>query len=173
MQERVERHFPPERRATLAWFFAGGGAYTQPRAIRALTPAAAITVAELDPLVTRIAAERLYVEPADFTIHHGDARATLAREPPASFDVVVTDAFHDIAIPYHLVTREYAALVRSRLRDGGLLVTNVVDAFPDPSPTSSTPSPIRAWSRRWSRRCARNSPRSKSGSTASRRPRDA
>ena len=132
MQERVERHFPPRRHATLAWFFAGGGAYTQPRAVRALTPDATITVAELDPLVTRIAAERLYVDPAEFTIHHGDARATLAREPPGSYDVVVTDAFHDIAIPYHLVTREYAALVESRLRPGGLLVTNVVDAFPDP-----------------------------------------
>ncbi len=132
MQELATRHYAAERRDRLAWFFAGGGAYTQPRAIRALTPAAAITVAELDPLVTRLAAERLYVDPAEFTIHHGDARTVLWREPPQSYDVIVTDAFHDIAIPYHLVTREYAALVKSRLRAGGLFVTNVVDAFPDP-----------------------------------------
>jgi spermidine synthase len=46
--------------------------------------------------------------------------------------VIVGDVFHDVAIPQHLVTREFAALVKSRLRPDGLYVMNVVDAFPDP-----------------------------------------
>ena len=48
----------------LAWFFAGGGAYSQPRAVRALSPASRITVAELDPMVTLTATESLGLEPA-------------------------------------------------------------------------------------------------------------
>ena len=66
------------------------------------------------------------------TIRHTDARVALGRALPDSYDVVVGDVFHDVALPYHLTTTEYAALVRSRLADDGLYVLNVVDAFPDP-----------------------------------------
>ncbi len=137
MDELVRQHFAAEQLDELRYFFAGGGSYTQPRAIRHQTPGAAVTVAELDPLVTEIAARDLYVDPAEFEIHHGDARSLLFHRQPGEFDVVVTDAFHDIAIPYHLVTLEYARLVRSRLKPGGLFTTNVVDAFPDPKMVKS------------------------------------
>jgi len=115
----------------LAWFFAGGGAYSQPRAVQALSPKSSITVAELDPMVTLTAAESLGLEPAGMTIEHRDARLALAAAD-GPFDVVVGDVFHDLAIPFHLVTAEFAALVRERLRPDGLYLMNVVDAFPDP-----------------------------------------
>ena len=89
-------------------------------------------MAELDPLVTMTAARDLYVEPARFRVVHGDARTTLFRQPPLAFDAVITDAFHDIAIPYHLVTLEYVQLAKSKMNPDGIFVTNVVDAFPDP-----------------------------------------
>ena len=132
MQELADRHFRAETPGPRRYFFAGGGSYTQPRALRTLEPDARVTVAEVDPAVTAIARERLYLPETGIEIVHGDARAILVRQPPQIYDVIVTDAFHDIAIPYHLVTREYAALARSRLRPGGLFVTNVVDAFPNP-----------------------------------------
>jgi spermidine synthase len=46
--------------------------------------------------------------------------------------VVVGDVFHDVAIPQHLVTREFAGLVAARLAEDGLYAMNVVDTFPDP-----------------------------------------
>ena len=115
----------------LRWFFAGGGAYSQPRALQALSPAADVTVAELDPAVTRIATEQLYLEPGRMRILHQDARLALQAETEP-FDIIVGDVFHDVAIPYHLVTAEFAALVRRRLTADGLYLMNVVDAFPDP-----------------------------------------
>jgi len=115
----------------LAWFFAGGGAYSQPRAVQALSPKSSVTVAELDPMVTLTAAESLGLEPAGMTIEHRDARLALA-DADGPFDVIVGDVFHDLAIPFHLVTAEFAALVRERLRPDGLYLMNVVDAFPDP-----------------------------------------
>ena len=137
MQELVTQHFESAELPHLQYFFAGGGSYTQPRAIKQGTPTASVTVAELDPIVTRTVQQFLYVNPTDFNIHHGDARTTLYRQQAATFDVIVTDAFHDIAIPYHLVTLEYIRLARSKLKLGGIFTTNVVDAFPDPKMVKS------------------------------------
>ena len=43
------------------------------------------------------------------------------------YDVVFGDAFGDIAIPYHLVTREFNDLVASRLKPDGIYLVNIVD----------------------------------------------
>lgn len=130
MDELVRQHFGGNRQ--LRYFFAGGGAYTHPRALQSTSPGAEIHVAELDPAVTDIAMQYLYFDPRGIVITHRDARSVLEDYPEAYFDVVVGDVFHDIAIPYHLVTREFLHLVRTRLKPGGLYVMNVVDAFPDP-----------------------------------------
>jgi spermidine synthase len=114
-------------------FFVGGGAYTLPRAWAARHEDPEIVVAEIDPAVTRIAEERLWVEPDRFEIHHMDARLALSRLAPGRrFDVIFGDAFHDVAIPAHLVTDEFHALVKRRLRPGGLYMVNVVEARREP-----------------------------------------
>ena len=118
--------------ADARYFFAGGGAYTHPRAVGALAPDASITVAEIDPAVTAAAARELYFDEAGIRILHTDARMALRRLGGERFDVVVGDVVHDLAVPYHLLTREYAALVKSRLAPDGLYVLNVIDAWPDP-----------------------------------------
>jgi len=143
MQELVVDHFGEQNLARLNYFFAGGGSYTQPRAIKRQYPEASVTVAELDPLVTRTVAQSLYLDPREFDIQHGDARAVLWHQQDAGFDVIVTDAFHDIAIPYHLVTLEYIQLARLKLKPGGLYTTNVVDAFPDPRMVKSMVNTLR------------------------------
>jgi len=130
MDELVKQHFQDS--SELRYFFAGGGAYTHPRAIKSTTPQAKIHVAELDPEVTDIAKKQLYFDPQGIMIHHRDARPILEDYPNNYFDVVVGDVFHDIAIPYHLVTREFLALIKSRLKPEGIYLMNVVDAFPDP-----------------------------------------
>ncbi len=132
MDELALDHFGAERAETLRWFFAGGGAYTLPRSVRTRTPTAAVTVAELDPQVTREAEDRLFLSTQGIRVVHDDARIVLKREPSERYDVIVADAFHDISIPYHLVTQEYAGLVKSRLAPDGIYLLNVLDAFPDP-----------------------------------------
>ncbi len=143
MQELADRHFSADPARERYYFFAGGGSYTQPRALRRLDPVARVTVAEVDPVVTETARASMYLEVDGIEILHGDARAILARQAELRYDVIVTDAFHDIAIPYHLVTREYAALAKTRLREGGLFVTNVVDAFPNPRMVKSLVKTLR------------------------------
>ncbi len=131
MDELVLDHFG-ERAASLRYFFAGGGGYTLPRAVLETAGQAVVTVAEIDPQVTRTAAARMYVSLERMRILTMDARVALERMPAASFDVIVGDVFHDVVVPYHFVTAEYARLVRTRLAADGLYVLNIVDAPDDP-----------------------------------------
>lgn len=129
MQELMCRHH--HDKATLNAFFVGGGAYTQPRALWLANMPVAITVAELDPMVTRIAREELFLDDSDMRVLHGDARAILRRLPADErFDIIVGDAFHDVSVPYHLVTLEFARLLRQRLTADGIYVLNLVDTYP-------------------------------------------
>ena len=55
-----------------------------------------------------------------------DGRAYLLRHE-AAFDAIVLDAYADrTTVPAHLVTREFFALARSRLADGGALYMNLI-----------------------------------------------
>lgn len=112
-------------------FFIGGGAYTLPRAWLHKYPAAKVVVSEIDPQVTAAAGRHMWLDTAapNLEMRSMDARRALGAETgPPTYDVIVGDAFHDIAVPQHLVTREFYALVRARLRKDGMYVMNVVDS---------------------------------------------
>ncbi len=130
MQELMCRHH--HDKATLSAFFIGGGAYTQPRALWLAGMPVDITVAELDPVVTATAREELFLDDSEMRVIHADARVVLNRLPADErFDIIVGDAFHDVSVPYHLVTREFAELLASRLHDDGIYVLNLVDIYPN------------------------------------------
>jgi spermidine synthase len=128
MATLVDEHFGDN---TLNYYFIGGGAYTQPRLAIAKNPANKVVVAEIDPEVTRVAQEKLYVDSSKMQIIHSDARKALYNLDK-KFNVVVADAFADIAVPYHLVTKEFIALAKSKMQQNGLFVINIVDIFPNP-----------------------------------------
>jgi spermidine synthase len=130
MDEIVQVYFNAGKDSRLRYFFAGGGAYTQPRAVKAMYPQAHVTVAELDPQVTATAEQALYVNTDSMQIIHHDARAVL-QSTQQHFDIVVTDVFHDISVPYHMVTQEFAQAVKRKLNAEGIYLINIVDIFPD------------------------------------------
>lgn len=114
-------------------FFLGGGAYTLPRAWGAKGWGGARVVAEVDPAVTRLAADRLWLDPARHAVRHGDGRVVLSGLPPeARFDAIVADAFADVSVPPHLVTDEFNAQIAARLTPGGFYAINVVDRLRRP-----------------------------------------
>jgi spermidine synthase len=106
-------------------FHIGGGNYALPRSFAA-SGQGPVTVAEIDPAVTRVAAESFWFDPAGARVLHEDARRTLARLPDR-YDVIIGDAFTDTAVPQHLVTREFFAEVAHRLEPGGSFLMNVID----------------------------------------------
>jgi spermidine synthase len=111
-------------------FVIGGGALTLPRAWAQEEAPPSIVVAEIDPAVTAAARTHMWARPSPGTeIVHGDGRRILQALPAASqFDVVFGDAFHDISIPAHLVTRQFNQAVRARLKPDGFYAINVIEA---------------------------------------------
>lgn len=93
-------------------------------------PGQTITYFEIDAAVRRIAQDPKYftyltncrVKPE---IRMGDARLTLAREPPGRFDVLLIDAFSSDAIPIHLITREALEMYIRALAPHGLLMVHL------------------------------------------------
>lgn len=92
-------------------------------------PGQSWTLFEIDPTVIELARS------ADFhflrnclptaPIVVGDARLRLAEVRPASFDLLVVDAFSSDAIPMHLLTKEAFAVYARALRPGGLLMVHI------------------------------------------------
>ncbi|MBL6958961.1 MAG: fused MFS/spermidine synthase [Rhodospirillales bacterium] len=116
-------------------FFIGGGGYSLPRAWAQDYAGAWLVVAELDPAVTKAARDHMWLasKPDNLEILHQDARMALQTiDPLQRFDIVFGDAFHDISIPPHLVTREFHEKVAGRLTEEGFYAVNVVDQGTDP-----------------------------------------
>ena len=95
-------------------------------------PGVRIDVVELDPEVVDVAYEYFDV-PRDprLRVEVEDGRRYLAAQR-GPWDVIVIDAFYSDAIPFHLATREFLELARSRLTPGGLVVTNIIGAVRGP-----------------------------------------
>ena len=113
-------------RAQWSAYLIGGGSYSVPRAWHAQDTPVAVTVAEVDPAVTQAAIDHFWYEPGEDRIVHADARRTLSTEA-LTYDVIIGDAFSDIAVPQHLITREFFETVRAHLNPGGVYLMNVID----------------------------------------------
>ncbi|GIU74842.1 MAG: hypothetical protein KatS3mg004_1929 [Bryobacteraceae bacterium] len=71
---------------------------------------------------------------ARIEIAEGDARLTLAAEPPQRYDVLVIDAFSGDSIPAHLLTREAFALYLRHTAPGGVLAFHISNQYADLAP---------------------------------------
>ena len=90
-------------------------------------PEALIDTVEIDPGV--ITAAKKYfgmIETDRVRYHEGDGRVFLNRRKD-SYDLILVDAFHGGYVPFHLLTKEFYALVKQHLTAGGAAVFNVHD----------------------------------------------
>jgi hypothetical protein len=67
--------------------------------------------------------------PAATEVVLGDARVSLAAEPPQRYDVLVIDAFSGDAVPAHLMTRQAMEIYRRHLAPGGIVAFHVSSQF--------------------------------------------
>jgi spermidine synthase len=88
-------------------------------------PGLRLDVAELDPEVIRLAQKYFGVEQGDrLKIHPQDGRLYLNKVKDI-YDVVMVDAYRGPFVPYHLLTKEFFALIKSRLSPTGVVVQNI------------------------------------------------
>jgi spermidine synthase len=67
--------------------------------------------------------------PAYMELVRGDARVSLAAEPPQRYDVLIVDAFSGDAIPAHLMTAQALDIYRRHLAPGGIIAFHVSNTF--------------------------------------------
>ncbi len=86
-------------------------------------PAAHVGGVEIDEKITRLARE--YFEmPEDIEVCVYDGRAWL-NAADRQYDVIMVDAYQDITIPFQMSSVEFFRLVRSHLKEDGVMVVNM------------------------------------------------
>jgi hypothetical protein len=92
---------------------------------------------EINPAVEPIA-QHLFTylrqSQAQISFADGDARASLEREAPQHFDVLVIDAFSGDAIPLHLLTTQALEIYKRHLAPGGILAFHISNQHVDLEP---------------------------------------
>lgn len=113
----------PETLKTILMIGLGGGSI--PTYLGSAIPEATIDTVEIDPGV--IAAAKKY-----FGIRENDRVKYLAsdgrvwlRRNPKTYDLILVDAYHGGYVPFHLLTREFYALIKRRLAPGGAAAFNI------------------------------------------------
>jgi spermidine synthase len=116
--------YPAARTKILMLGLGGGSISTY---LGRFMPEAAITTVEIDPGV--ITAAKSYFglrETERMRYRAGDGRVFLNRNSEL-YDLILLDAYRGGYVPFHLLTREFYALVKQRLAPGGAAAFNVHD----------------------------------------------
>lgn len=108
----------------------GGGAWTLARYVAATRPGSPQRVVEIDGGLVDLVRARLPADHLDIDVQVADARAELARCPPASADLLLLDVFAGARIPSHLTSVEFVRTAARVLRPGGAYAANIADDAP-------------------------------------------
>jgi spermidine synthase len=114
--------YPPTIRRVLMIGLGAGSISTY---LARAMPDVQIDVVEIDPGV--IAAGRKYFglgETEKVRFIESDGRVFLNRSKD-KYDLIILDAFRDLGVPFHLLTREFYSLVKDHLAPGGAVASNV------------------------------------------------
>jgi len=104
----------------------GLGAGSIPVYLQRLLPEATIDSVELDPGVIDVSKKYFGLrETKTFRLIESDARVFLNRHAEP-YDIIFVDAFTGSYIPFHLMTKEFYQLVRSRLAPHGVAAFNFI-----------------------------------------------
>ena len=107
----------------------GGGGYTFPRYMEVVYPKAQIDVVEIDPEVTNIVYKHLGLSANTRINSYNTDGRWFVMNCKEKYDLIFTDAYNDLSIPYHLTTKEFVAQLKSILNPDGLIMSNIIDNF--------------------------------------------
>jgi spermidine synthase/MFS family permease len=109
----------------------GGGGYALPRYFKSKGDPR-VCVIELDPVVTKAAAETCALDVSAIESINLDGRLGVEDllsqdENQNAFQVIIGDTVNDTAIPYHLVTQEFNEKAKRLLKEDGYYLLHVLD----------------------------------------------
>ncbi len=116
--------YPPEVKRILMIGLGGGSISTY---LGRAMPDMIIDTIEIDPAVIAAAKTHFGIRESDNVRYiAGDGRVVLRRNPQL-YDLILVDAYHGGYVPFHLLTKEFYALIKERLTPNGAAAFNVHD----------------------------------------------
>jgi spermidine synthase len=103
----------------------GGG--TIPTTLQKILPQAQLDCVELDPSVLKVATKYfgfMLQERSTVFVEDGRVFVKRAQKQGRKYDLIILDAFDQVYIPEHMLTKEYLLEVRALLEKDGVLASN-------------------------------------------------
>ncbi len=123
-----------DRSEGLSTLFIGGGGFSGPKFFANHYPDMRVVAVEIDQRVVEVARDFFHLNEfsgrMEVVVMDGRRYLLLTDE---EFDVVVLDAYSKNYIPFHLATSEFFELLRSRMSEGGVVVSNVIASLSGPA----------------------------------------
>jgi spermidine synthase len=107
----------------------GGGGYTFPRFMELYYPKSQIEVVEIDPMVTELVYSHLGLPKSTRIKSYNTDGRWFVMNCEKKYDLIFTDAYNDLSIPYHLTTKEFAGQLKNILTPKGIVMSNIIDNF--------------------------------------------
>ena len=115
--------YPPEPKRVLMLGLGGGSI---PIYLHRFLPDATIDAVDIDPGVISVAKKYFGLrETSRLRLIESDGRVFLNRNTEP-YDIIMLDAFIGSYIPFHMMTKEFYQLVRSRLKPHGVVAINIL-----------------------------------------------
>ena len=84
---------------------------------------------EIDPEVTRVVYHHLGLPKTTRIRSFNTDGRWFVMNCTDKYDVIFTDAFNDLSIPYHLTTKEFVEQLKSIMTPDAILMSNIIDNF--------------------------------------------
>jgi spermidine synthase len=108
--------------------FVGLGAGVMPRYFNKHYPDAIVDAVEIDPEMFEVAKKYFYFqEKPNMKVHIQDGRIYLKRTRN-KYDMIFLDAYRGEHIPFHLTTVEFLREIKKKLKEGGVVVANILSS---------------------------------------------
>jgi len=108
--------------------FVGLGAGVMPRYFNKHYPDAYVDAVEIDPEMFNVAKKYFYFqEKSNMKVHIKDGRIYLKRTKN-KYDMIFLDAYRGEHIPFHLTTVEFLRELKTKLKAGGVVVSNILSS---------------------------------------------
>jgi spermidine synthase len=84
-----------------------------------------VTSVELDPAIVELSHKYFGIkDEPNFQVVNRDGRIFLGNSKDR-YDIILIDAYRGPFVPFHLLTKEFYQIVKSRLADGGVVAQNI------------------------------------------------
>jgi spermidine synthase len=105
----------------------GGGAYSVPKALLRDLPSARIDVVEIEPSLFPLAKQYFRVTEAAQLHHYVEDGRRFLQDSDRKYDLMFSDVYYSFfSVPPHFTTKEFFAVAKSKLSDGGIFIANMI-----------------------------------------------